>query len=189
MTTEHEIMVELASIFDQMDEAYDQVAAAAGFQCNGCEDNCCRSRFFHHTLTEYRYLRAGLRLLPPGDRKKIRQRAEKAIRLMDRTDDGDQPLKTMCPLNEKGRCILYHHRPMICRLHGIAHQMQRPDGRRIQGPGCDDFYRQCGPSVVAALDRTPHYVAMARLEQQLRQASRYTGKIRMTIAQIIVTDL
>jgi len=186
--TQQQILDELAAIFAQMDQAWDRVAAAAGFQCNGCEDNCCRTLFYHHTLIEYRYLKEGLNGLPASDLKKIRQRAEKAIRLTEQAQSSGQPPKAMCPLNEKGRCILYHYRPMICRLHGIPHAMQRPDGRRIEGPGCDDFYRQCGTKDHPVLDRTPHYMAMARLEGQLRQTTGYAGKIKMTIARIILAN-
>ncbi len=186
--TQQQILDNLATIFARMDQAWDRVAATAGFQCNGCEDNCCRTLFYHHTLIEYRYLKKGLGRLPAGDLEKIRQRAEKVIRLTKQADSCGQPAKAMCPLNEKGRCRLYQYRPMICRLHGIPHGMQRPDGRRIEGPGCDDFYRQCGAKGHPVLDRTPHYMAMARLEQQLREAAGYAGKIKMTIAQIILAD-
>lgn len=189
MSRAQQILEALAALFTEMDQSYDQVAKAGGFQCNGCEQNCCRTRFYHHTLAEYRYLKAGLDQLPPTERKKIRQRAESVVRQMDRADSDGQPVRAMCPLNENERCLLYLHRPMICRLHGIPHCMQRPDGRRIEGPGCDDFYRQCGRNVTAALDRTPHYIALAQLEQQLRQATGFPGKIKMTIAQIIVADL
>ena len=77
---------------------------------------------------------------------------------------------------------------MICRLHGIAHRLKRPDGQIQTGPGCDDFYTQCGPSPKGQLDRTPLYVAMAQLEQQLRQETGYDQKIKMTIAEIIMDD-
>lgn len=187
--TEQQILDDLATIFAEMDQAWDRVAASAGFQCNGCEDNCCRTLFYHHTLIEYRFLKEGLSRLAAGDLKKIRQRADKAIRLTEQAQISGELPRAMCPLNEKGRCRLYRFRPMICRLHGIPHQMQRPDGRGIEGPGCDDFYRQCGPKDHPVLDRTPHYVEMARLERQLRQATGYTGKIKMTIAQIILSNI
>jgi hypothetical protein len=46
----------LTSLFEQMDAAYDAVAGQYGFFCQGCADNCCRTRFHHHTLIEYLYL-------------------------------------------------------------------------------------------------------------------------------------
>ena len=107
---------------------------------------------------------------------------------MTEADQGDTPQKILCPLNEDERCVLYAHRPMICRLHGIPHQMRRPDGQSIQGPGCDDFYRQCANSTGMPLDRTPHYIAMAQLERRLREQTGYRDKIKLTIAQIIIAD-
>ena len=37
-------------LFEQMDRAYDAAARNSGFVCNGCRDNCCLTRFYHHTL-------------------------------------------------------------------------------------------------------------------------------------------
>lgn len=84
--------------------------------------------------------------------------------------------------------MLYEQRPMICRLHGIPHVLHRPDGRTRTGPGCDDFYRQCGRGAAALLDRTPLYMAMADLERRLREKLNYRQKIKMTVAEIIVDD-
>lgn len=84
--------------------------------------------------------------------------------------------------------MLYKQRPMICRLHGIPHALRRPDGRTRTGPGCDDYYRQCGPGAGAPLNRTPLYMAMADLERRLREKLNYREKIKMTVAEIIVDD-
>jgi hypothetical protein len=92
----------------------------------------------------------------------------------------------MCPLNDEQRCILYAYRPMICRLHGIPHQLRRPDGQRQVGPGCGDFDRQCANSDPKLLDRTPLYIDLAALEKQLRRQLRFEGRIKMTIAQMMI---
>jgi hypothetical protein len=90
----------------------------------------------------------------------------------------------MCPLNLEGRCIVYAHRPMICRMHGIPHELQRPDGRRIRGPGCEAFAcSRHDPDDF--LDRTPFYRDMAALEGELRRTIRFRAKIRMTVAQMV----
>ena len=44
---------QLQDIFAEMDCKYDAVAESYGFKCRGCEDNCCLTRFFHHTYLEY----------------------------------------------------------------------------------------------------------------------------------------
>jgi Fe-S-cluster containining protein len=184
-TIPNPLLEELALLFESMDRAYRLCADRYGFVCNGCDNNCCRSRFFHHTLLEYSYIRQGLDQLPADLRRRVDQRARDALSLTDRAADGGRPRRTMCPLNEGGRCVLYAHRPMICRLHGIPHILRRPDGRHQTGPGCDDFVRRCGNSPNDRLDRTPLYARMALLEQRARRQMGFNEKIKMSIAQII----
>jgi Fe-S-cluster containining protein len=179
----------LACLYESMDAAYRQAAESHGFVCAGCDDNCCRSRFYHHTLAEHLYLRQGLKALPAAARQRVRQCAVAAIEKMRAADDTDTSMQVMCPLNEAGRCSLYAHRPMICRLHGIPHQLRRPDGRGQAGPGCADFDRQCGACSQPILDRTPLYAALAELEKGLRRRLGVERKIRMTIAQMVVEGL
>jgi Fe-S-cluster containining protein len=175
-------------LFQRMDQAYDHCAGQSGFVCNGCRDNCCLTRFYHHTLIEVLSIHSGLRALSVDRRRQIRAAAQSAKTKMTELQRRQEPISVMCPLNEEGRCALYEQRPMICRLHGIPHVLRRPDGRTRTGPGCDDFYRQCGRNDAAALDRTPLYMAMADLEHRLREKLNYRQKIKMTVAEIIVDD-
>lgn len=175
-------------LFEQMDRVYDSAAQKSGFVCSGCEDNCCMTRFYHHTLLEYLYLKSGLATLAPDALEKVRAQALSAMEQKAEPDRTDNPIKVMCPLNTAGRCILYAHRPMICRLHGISHFLRRPDGQIQSGPGCADFYAQCGQATEKLLDRTPLYIAMANLERELRQETGYNRKIKMTIAEMILDD-
>jgi len=182
-------MEALARLFARMDADYERAAQSHGFVCRGCDDNCCRTRFYHHTLVEYLYLRQGLKALPDSDRARIEARAAQTVAGLADGGRGPSSEATLCPLNAQGRCILYAHRPMICRLHGIPHQLQRPDGRRQAGPGCGDFDRQCGVSSPPLLDRTPLYSALVELERDLRRRLGFPDKIRMTIAQMVVEKL
>jgi Fe-S-cluster containining protein len=177
-----EAMEALARIFAAMDAGYEGAALAHGFVCRGCDDNCCRTRFDHHTLVEYLYLRQGLKALAAAERDHLAVRAAQVATRQAAAPS--EPL--MCPLNAQGRCLLYAHRPMICRLHGIPHFLRRPDGRRQEGPGCGDFDRQCGASAQPLLDRTPLYSALAELERGLRRRLGFGDKIRMTIAQMVI---
>jgi Fe-S-cluster containining protein len=183
------ILIEFEQLLARMDQAYRQTADAAGFECRGCLQNCCRTLFFHHTLTELLYLKAGLARLSADAHNRIRERAAVVDRMHD-TQQAQQPSAgTMCPLNERDRCMLYAHRPMICRLHGLPHRLQRPDGKVLSGPGCDDFYRQSGSVSSVALDRTPHYTAMAGVEKALRQKWDFGARIKMTIAQMVIVSM
>jgi Fe-S-cluster containining protein len=183
-----EFEMEIARLFAQMDAAYDSAAQNAGFLCNGCKDNCCRTRFYHHTLVELLYFRSGLAAAPLSRQQRIRARARDAARRMEALESDGRPVRVMCPLNEQGRCTLYAHRPMICRLHGIPNVLHRPDGRTLNGPGCDDYYLQCGPTGGDPLNRTPLYTAMADLERRLRIRLEFTGKIKLTVARMILKD-
>jgi len=153
-----------------MDRAWEETAAAAGFVCRGCPDNCCHTLFHHHTLIEWLDLCDGLAGLSPEACREVRRRAAA----------GDAP----CPLLHEERCRLYRHRPMICRLHGLPHRLQRPDGRVHEGPGCEAFHRRC-PTPGRPLDRTPFYGRMAAIEKELRRAVDFPDRIRLTVAGMI----
>lgn len=183
------VETELTALYSRMDREFDHSAARSGFICNGCEDNCCRTRFYHHTLAEWLYLRSGLTALAPEHRQQIGARADAVRRQMVAMEGREEAMRIMCPLNEAGRCALYVHRPMICRLHGIPHCMRQPDGRLVTGPGCDDYYAQCGRIDARPLDRTPLYIAMAGLERRLREALGFNRKIKLTVAEMIINEI
>jgi Fe-S-cluster containining protein len=179
----------LAGLFDEMSHAYSTVAAQYGFRCNGCADNCCLTRFYHHTLIEYLYLAEGLRTIEPGVQRTIKRRAQTVSARTEDADRRGESLRIMCPLNTNDRCMLYPYRPMICRLHGIPHELHRPDGRLRTHPGCDAFFDQCresGKIDYIRFDRTPFYLKMAALEKALRKEMGYFDRFRATIAQMLV---
>ncbi len=95
-------------------------------------------------------------------------------------------MRLMCPLNFEKLCILYPYRPMICRLHGIPHELRKSANNRIYGGGCETFDRRCRAKNYFTFDRTPFYMKMAALENQFKQATGIAGKIRMTIAEMLV---
>jgi Fe-S-cluster containining protein len=184
------LLTRLESLFNEMDRAYTAVAHQYGFRCSGCADNCCLTRFFHHTLLEYLYLVEGMHRLASGVRQAILTKASAARDGMAAADRSNEPPRIMCPLNRDGQCALYSYRPMICRLHGIPHELHRPGGRVIKQPGCDAFFERCrrsGKSAYIPFDRTPFYRQMAMLEKELRLATGYTDKIKLSIAQMLAT--
>ena len=178
-------MKRLKALWADMDEAYAAVAAAYGFNCRGCEENCCRTRFYHHTLLEYLCLHQGFQQLDTGLQRTLRRRAQVVSDYQASADRELQHADHLCPLNLNGLCCLYAYRPMICRLHGIPHELHPGDGRVVSGPGCDAFVAACGQKPHVIFDRTPFYRQMAALEQQLRRESGYPYKIKMTVAEMV----
>lgn len=173
----------LAAIFRKMDERYDETADKYGFVCSGCEDSCCQTRFYHHTLIEYFYLESGLESLSSADRMIIHSRA---LNVNSKWGTVSAPAPgVMCPLNEDGRCRLYVHRPMICRLHGIPHELNHPIKGKAKGPGCHEFIIQCGGKSYIPFDRTPLYRELADLEKSFRQETGLSAKMKMTISEIL----
>lgn len=176
----------IRDLYKDMDRIWNRIAGQYGFICNGCTDNCCESLFFHHTHVEKDYLLQGVSALPAEKHPTI---IEKARRCTDRLllfNSPGQPYKMMCPLNENSRCLIYEYRPMICRLHGLPHELAGSGGRKIRHPGC-----RAGESCFTAFtyipfDRTPIYRQMAELEKKYVKAVRpETPRIRLTIAQML----
>ena len=178
---------DLKDIFQGMHYAYEEAAEAYSFCCNGCEDSCCRTRFYHHTLLEYVYLYEGYRRLARDTRENAIKRAQIICAEYKRADKGGEAIRRMCPFNFDGRCSLYDNRPMICRLHGIPHELHHPGRSVSYGPGCDEFTRICGQGDYHKFDRTPHYFALANLENRFKNELGFSGKIKVTIAEMIVT--
>ena len=176
----------LESIFVAMDRQYVEVAKHYGFECSGCEDNCCRTHFYHHTFLEFLYIHAGLNKLGPYRKGELQSKAVRVCHEAAIAHAKARPVKLMCPLNSKDLCTLYAHRPMICRLHGIPHQLRRPSRNITRGPGCETFELRAAQKGCRELDRTPFYFEMAKLEKELRQALDLSGRVKMTIAEMIV---
>lgn len=168
-----------------MDLKYKEAADYYGFDCKGCEDNCCFTRFFHHTLLEYLYIMEGYGTLDRAKQVEVKRRALEVCRKTDEAVEKGIPVRVMCPLNFDGLCLMYDYRPMICRLHGIPHELQRPGQSTMYGLGCDTFNKQCQEKELFKFDRTPFYIEMAELEKELRQEVGVRQKIKLTVAQML----
>ena len=177
----------LHGIFAAMDREYKRVTEQYQFHCDGCTDNCCLTRFYHHTSLEYHYLRQGITKLDPRKKCEVLAKADEVCRLTVDADAKQLPVRLMCPLNTDSLCDLYPYRPMICRLHGIPHELRKPGQRVIHGPGCGTFDKCCADKHYYRFDRTPYYTEMARLENEFKQALGLKGRIKMTVAEMIVS--
>jgi len=182
---------ELADIYSAMELQYDAVAGTIGLTCSGCPDNCCDSYFQHYTYCEWSYLWEGLRALDEPILDEIVERSRQYVMECSKAiARGEQP-RLMCPLNDNGRCSLYSHRLMICRLHGIPSAMTRPDGKTIKFPGCfrsqgiiKQKYRN--ENEIPFMDRTGLLGRVVALESELLGGRRHLfPKVRKTIAEMI----
>jgi hypothetical protein len=169
-----------------MDNTWNKIAGEYHFQCNGCEDNCCKSLFFHHTHIERAYLRHGFNQLGQDRKKTITDRAKSYCKKTFPQNSEIKSLKIMCPANEDGRCLLYPYRPMICRLHGLPHELSRPGFKTVISTGCGAGLFDDKPYI--KFDRTPFYQQMAQIEMAFRRDVNKTGKIKETVAQILLTQ-
>jgi Fe-S-cluster containining protein len=175
----------LRDIFTAMDREYARAASHYQFECDGCTDSCCLTRFYHHTYLEYFYLRSCFDNLDSRKKDQIIVKAEEVCRETAKADENELPVRLMCPLNDDSLCSLYPFRPMICRMHGIPHELQKPGQHVIHGPGCSTFDERCAGKGYFKFDRTPFYVALAKLENEFKLAIGLEGRIKMTVAEMI----
>ncbi|MFH2060819.1 MAG: hypothetical protein ABIJ59_18255 [Pseudomonadota bacterium] len=176
----------LFDLYHTMDAAWNTTAKAYSFKCNGCKDNCCTSLFYHYTHIEQAYLLHGFQRLKPDKRSKVLNLAKAYCEKTFDHGDESKSLKILCPVNKDGRCQLYQYRPMICRLHGLPHELNRPGNEPVKGPGCDAG--QFNTKDYVRFDRTPFYQQMAQIEIAFRQNTNLSGKLKMTIAQILLSE-
>ena len=176
----------LKVIYEAMDQKYKEAADYYGFHCQGCHDNCCLTRFYHYTLLEYLYVLEGYNTLGPDRQIETRNRALEVCRKTDEADEKGIKVRLMCPLNFDGMCMVYNYRPMICRLHGIPHELQRGGQNVIHSPGCDVFTEQNREKSYFKFDRTPFYIKMAELENEMKIAAGINQKLKMTVAEMLI---
>lgn len=177
---------QLADIFKEMDQAFETASRHYDFQCNGCEENCCMTHFFHHTHLEHHYLMDGFRKLDHNLRQTVLEKAADVVQQAEQAERQGKAVRIMCPLNYEGLCLVYNHRPMICRMHGIPHELHPPGKEVVYGPGCNAFDSRCGTRPYTPFDRTPFYTSIARLENEWKQNTGTTARFKKTIAQMLV---
>ncbi|MBU0483764.1 MAG: hypothetical protein KKB30_04535 [Proteobacteria bacterium] len=184
----YELSAKMADLYNRMEKVYDDVARKIDFSCAGCPDNCCDSFFLHHTYVEWAYLWEGLHLLDKARLDEIRLRAGEYVAGSEKIlSQGARPV-IMCPLNESGRCSLYLHRLMICRMHGVPSEITMPNGRKMHFPGCFRCQELVGEQADCwVVDRTGLYKELVALETEFLGAKRAVmPKVKMTIAGMIV---
>ena len=190
VTLDQALLECIESLYGDMERSYDRTAASLGHSCADCPDNCCDSYFLHFTYIEWSYLWYGMNLLSREKQQQIVSRAGRYEEQCEKLLASGQRPRVMCPLNESGRCILYKYRLMVCRTHGVPAVMTRPDGKKLNFPGCfrcqELVGRQGTEFRVPVMERTPLLMRLVALEQQLLEGNRNRApKVRMTIAGML----
>lgn len=184
-----EMIRKIEGIYREMEEAYDHVAKELDFGCSGCPDNCCDSYFLHHTYLEWSYLWQGIDELSQQQQQEIIEKAHAYIISAERAlQRGERP-QIMCPLNENGLCLVYKHRLLVCRTHGVPARITRPDGKVLEFPGCFRCQEKVellnGPT--PQVERTPLLTRLAQLENEFLYNRRHLyPRVKLTIAQMLV---
>lgn len=184
------VFARLADLYKRMEGAYNTTAHAAGLSCAGCEDNCCRTHFRHHTYIEWIYLWKGMLTLPEAKRNAYVARAHDVVAECNSIQAAGATPRVMCPVNDDGLCGLYNHRLMICRLHGTRNVLHRPDGQRQLFRGCyrfDALTSTMAADAIPSLDRTPLYKELAQLEMEhLGPRAANAPRVSLTLAEMLV---
>jgi hypothetical protein len=187
-----DLVERMRRIYEEMERGYDEVATRLQFSCDGCPDNCCDSWFQHHTFVEWGYLWLGFCQLPEARQAEILERSRLSVVASEQALARNERPQVMCPLNDNGRCVLYAHRLMVCRTHGVPATMQRPDGQRLEFPGCfrcQELVKQTfvDEAKVPRTERTLLLRELAMLENELMGGKRHLyPRIKLTIAQMLV---
>jgi hypothetical protein len=183
------LIVRMEEIYSEMEAAYELVARDLCFSCEGCSDNCCDSYFLHHTYAEWCYLWLGIDELPRQKQKEVLEKAHEYVIAAETALQRNERPQVMCPLNEKGLCMVYKYRLMVCRTHGVPAQITRPDGKTISFPGCfrcQEQVRENGGSS-PVVERTAMLTKLAFLEQELLENKRHLyPRVKLTIAEMLV---
>ncbi|MBI5569253.1 MAG: hypothetical protein HY914_04840 [Desulfomonile tiedjei] len=168
MSTEEELIPRLVELYHRMDDAYSAVAEKVGLTCEGCDGvKCCTVDLTLHTFMEMHYLRRGFDSLNDAAQLAILDRCRTILKAKQQDPWGEAYRESVCALNLHGSCILYAHRPMICRLAGLPHFFVRPDGSQKHSGGCTTFQNKIDtlhPEL--EIDRTDFYRGMAELEME-----------------------
>ncbi len=183
-----DVLSQLGELYEQMGDAYNNIGKVLDFTCEGCPDNCCDSYFLHHTYIEWVYLWEGLSLLSEEKRAQCVQRSKDYLEQSEAALAREERPLVMCPLIEEGRCALYSHRLIICRLHGVPASLTLPNGQKKSFPGCFRCQELTGDSdKVPTMDRTKFFREMVGLEQELLGHKRHTlPRVKLTIAEMII---
>ena len=152
-------------------EEFGAAARKNKVQCKrGCHE-CCSVGFFDITLLDALHLRESLKKVPPATREKVIAKAKEQLDILEKKgafSRKDPLLKTLpaidaisrrsakmrCPaLDDNGVCLIYEHRPHICRIFGPTIRGKR---RAVRLEGCGYFTKDIPEDDFPILDHYAH---------------------------------
>ncbi len=187
-----ELVARIELLYEEMEIAYNAVAAKLDFSCKGCPDNCCDSYFLHHTYVEWAYLWLGFSQLRKERQREILERCENYVITCKKAEQAGERPQIMCPLNENGLCLLYQHRLLVCRTHGVPAIMRFPNGQSRHFLGCFRCQEIIDSRFVRTdhaphVERTPYLTKLIAIENEVCNNRRTElPKVRMTIAEMLL---
>lgn len=187
MVSGEQLIPRLREFYREMDAVYRAASEQVGFTCVGCDGTkCCTVDVTLHTFIEMLYLRRGFNTLDISRQLAVLGRCRAIIQAKEDDPFGETYRNAVCALNFDGFCSLYEYRPMICRLAGIPHFIQRPDGKVVESGGCSRYESEI-LSRGTKIDRTVLYRKMAEIEIEVVRAAGQRTKSR-TVAEILGVD-
>jgi len=150
----HRIVKKYSDFLNKSSLKFREATAKHGVKCKrGCYE-CCSVGFFDITLLDAIHLRTALKKVPPAIRKRVLDKANEQLDILEKKkafSRKDPLLKSLpaidaisrrsakmsCPaLSETGGCLIYEHRPHICRIFGPTIRGPR---RAVRLDGCGYF--------------------------------------------------
>lgn len=159
-----EVLEHYAALLQEVDVWFDRCLSVAGGEIS-CKEGCsaCCRGLFDITLLDACYLKSGFDRLDAAVKLPVVRRAEERLDriravwpefsspyiLNFRPDDQwnqlmpDDDMTPCLLLGEDGRCLVYDHRPMTCRLHGLP--LVDVGGEVMDGDWCTMNFAGCDP--------------------------------------------
>jgi Fe-S-cluster containining protein len=168
----------------------------------GCHE-CCSVGFFDITPLDALHLRESVKQLPPAVRDRVLAKANEQLDILEKKGafSRKDPLlkshaaidaisrrsaKMRCPaLDDNGACLIYDHRPHICRIFGPTIRGTR---RVVRLDGCGYFTREIPEADFPIMD---HYEEEKKLQKAMftKAGKKRTREIDTIIPAALVLDL
>jgi Fe-S-cluster containining protein len=160
------IIKNYGKFLDLTSEQFSEATGKHRVRCKRRCHECCASGFFDITLLDALHIRESLKKLPRAVRKKVVDKANEQLDILEKKgafSRADPLLRSgkdidaisrrsasmRCPaLDDDGVCLIYAHRPHICRIFGPTIRGKR---RAVHLEGCGYFDRDIPETDLAIL--------------------------------------